>query len=271
VKINGISHIYYATPGESLTLTGSWNEVYFSDIIPGYIPYCPGCITQNYIGMANDQFSGNVFDVCYDVTGLSPVAGTINNTFTAPSRPGVYYITQQSSWNFFCYQFGHQLHDQIAKEAIAVIIINPSDGITPATTATIDSPEGTYPITIGGCHYNSNYRVILQDGNLTVSPVISLKRNDTGESPTEATRNGIRVDMLYPNPASSIIRLQLKDDVHSAGDLRVYDGVGKLHTTLSRKVNNGVYEINVSGLSRGVYIIEARTAAGIKTFKFIKK
>jgi hypothetical protein len=37
-----------------------------------------------------------------------------------------------------------------------------------------------------------------------------------------------------------------------------------------RKVSKGIYEINVSGLSRGVYLIEARTSAGKKTFKFVK-
>ncbi|MBC7885247.1 MAG: T9SS type A sorting domain-containing protein, partial [Saprospiraceae bacterium] len=275
VKINGLSNVYYATPGENLTLTGSWSEVYFSDIIPGFIPYCPGCVTQNYVGMANDQFSGNIFDPCYDVSGTFPHSGTLSNTFTAPPRPGVYYITQQSSWYFSCYQFGHLLHDQIANDAIAVVIINPSSGITGNTTATDASPAGDYPIMIGGCHFNSNYRIVFQDGILTVGQLISSSiRNDTRASQTQVTErtavSRIEADMLYPNPASSILRLQLKDDVQTIKDIQVYDGVGKLNPTSSRKVNDGLYEINVSGLSRGIYIIEARTAAGIKTFKFIK-
>ena len=76
--------------------------------------------------------------------------------------------------------------------------------------------------------------------------------------------------MLYPNPASSAIRVQLKNEVRTIGDIRIYDGLGKAKSAPLRKINEGTYEINVSGLSKGVYIIEARTAAGTKTFKFVK-
>ena len=80
----------------------------------------------------------------------------------------------------------------------------------------------------------------------------------------------ITKSIVYPNPANSIVRLQLKDDVQRINDIRMYDGVGKLTVLLSRRINTGLYEINVSGLSPGIYIIQAKTAAGIKTFKFIK-
>src|SRR5206468_5004449 len=36
VLINGQSNVYYANPGETLTLTGDWSEVHFNDIIPNY-------------------------------------------------------------------------------------------------------------------------------------------------------------------------------------------------------------------------------------------
>lgn len=271
VKINGTSNVYNATPGQSLTLTGNWSQVYFSDLIPGYIPYCPGCITQSYIGMTNDQFTGNNFDVCFDVTGTGPKAGSINIPFTAPSRPGVYYITQKTDWWFFCYQFGHIFHDQAASDAIAVVIVEPSSGITGNTTATISSPAGTYPIVIGGCYFNSNYRIIFQDGTLTVQGLPSPPPAVAQKALTEETyESKPGSDMLYPNPASSVVRLQLKHEVTNANDIRVYDGMGQLKATPLRKVNNSVYEISVSGLSRGVYMIEAKTAAGVKTFKFIK-
>ena len=115
------------------------------------------------------------FDVCYDVSGTGSGSGTINNTFIAPSRPGVYYITQQSDWWFFCYQFGHKFHDQIPNEAIAVVIVNPSSGITGNTTATDSSPAGDYPIIVGGSYFNPNYRIVYQDGILTVGPDCIIK------------------------------------------------------------------------------------------------
>ncbi|HTE27493.1 MBG domain-containing protein [Flavitalea sp.] len=280
VLVNATSNVYHATPGEELTLTATWNQVYFSDFIPGYVQYCPGCITQSYIGMANDQFTGNIFDICSDVSGTEPHAGLINQTFTAPTRPGVYYITQQSSYWFSCYQFGHLFHDQDATDAIAVVIVlTPGDessgAVTPRTTASIESPPGDYPIVIGGCYFNSNYRIVYKDGTLTVNEAVNLKSAPktvvaakvVTEKPAEAKA---RIDMIYPNPASSVLRLQVKGDLQNVRDIRIYDGLGKPKAAPLRKISEGIYEINVSGLSNGIHIIEARTAAGTKTFKFIK-
>jgi hypothetical protein len=269
VLINGTSNVYYATPGETLTLTGNWSEVYFSDIFPDFIPYCPGCITQNYIGMTNDQFSGNVFDTCFDVSGTFPYSGTINNTFTAPARPGVYYITQKSNWWYSCYQFGHMLQDQIADEAIAVVIVNPSDGITANSVATSSSPEGDYPIIIGGCYFNPNYRIVFQDGTLTVGPGASLR--SSGKSPTGTNAaTEAKETRLYPNPASTFVRVQVENDIKSVNDFQVFDAVGRTNAIVAKRINNGMYEIDISRLGKGVYFIKAKTIAGIKTFTFVK-
>jgi hypothetical protein len=269
VMINGTSNIYYATPGENLSLTGSWSQVYFSDIIPGYIPYCPGCITQNYIGMTNGEFSGNNFDNCYDVSGTFPHSGTVDFTFIAPTRPGVYYITQQSTWWFFCYQFGHLFHDQIPNDAIAVVIVNPSGGITGNTTATTSSPEGNYPIIVGGCYFNPNYRIVYQDGTLTVGPAVSPR---PGAKPQPVTNTIVETKetRLYPNPASTFVRLQLENDVKSANNFQVFDVAGKTNTIVAKRINAGMYEMDISRLGKGVYFIKANTTAGIKTFRFIK-
>jgi hypothetical protein len=267
--INGSSNVYTAVPGETLALSGSWSQVYFSDIIPGYIPYCPGCITQNYIGMTNDQFSGNNFDVCFDVTGTFPHSGTVDYTFIAPVRPGVYYITQQSNWWYYCYQFGHMFHDQVPNEAIAVVIVNPSGGITGNTTATDSSPAGDYPIVVGGSYFNPNYRIVYQDGILTVDPVASPR--PAGKlQPVTNTKIGAKETRLYPNPASTVVRIQLESDVRSVNDFQVFDGVGKTGSIVTRRINDGMYEMDISRLGKGVYFIKANTIAGIKTFRFIK-
>jgi hypothetical protein len=269
VQINGGTNIYYATPGETLTLTGNWSWNHLQNIIPGYQTYCPGCITQNYIGITNSEFTGNIFDVCYDVSGTGSGSGTINNTFTAPSRPGVYYITQRSDWWFYCYQFGHLFHDQIAKDAIAVVIINPSDDITVNTTATNSSPEGSYPIIVGGTYFNPNYRIVFHDGTLTVGPTIVSFRPGSKVQPIN-TKVEAKETKLYPNPASTIVRLQLDTDVKSANDFQVFDAVGKTNTIGVRKINDGMYEMDISRLGKGVYFIKARTTGGLKTFRFVK-
>lgn len=267
VLINGVSNVYYADPGETLTVTGNWSEVYYSDIFPDFVPYCPGCITQQYIGIANGDYNANVFDTCFDVSGLTPYMGSINNTFIAPTRPGIYYITQNNSWWFSCYQFGHMLHDQSARDAIAVVIVEPSAGISANTSAFVSSPEGEYPIVVGGCYFNPNYRIVFQDGTLTVGPGIVL---DSKSAMTASAGVKPKETRLYPNPASTFIRLQLENDVRSVSDLQVFDVVGKTSPAKARRIDDGMYEIDISGLGKGIYFIKARTTAGIRTFRFVK-
>jgi hypothetical protein len=500
VKLNGGTNFIYATPGQSITLSGSYNSVYFDPT-----NYCPGCITQIHVGMS-DGDGGNVFSDCFEASGI-PV-GSLNRTFNAPAMPGVYYITQESTWWYYCGQFGTPVQNNAPGNAIAVVIVNASNNIEASTTATIASPQGVYPITVGGCYYNPNYRFVLQDGTLTVGYSCTTStghvwKGDGNFNDDEGTGNGtpaggvtaagtgligsnsfsfdgstgyiatgtagsvagtgnfvvsawvqttsnnpmvvinqrgpdnagfgsgfdgeyilkiggahydaalnsnagkayfivydfatggaelfsttlvndgnwhhlkgeriggtinlyvdgvlentvtnpagavilntaiptyigadfrnnasyfngliddIRVaicssgslrqagnsvpvtksnseqtatksnssptvtkpnnslpvtnsyekpgaDKLYPNPASTRLRLELRDEVTSVKDILVYDGVGNRSTVSAKKVGGGVYEINVLGLSQGIYFITAKTAAGIKTFKFIK-
>ncbi|MEI9944339.1 MAG: T9SS type A sorting domain-containing protein [Chitinophagaceae bacterium] len=219
------------------------------------------------------RIHGNTFDICFDVSGTGSFGGSLNQTFNAPARPGVYYITQESTWWYSCYQFGHLLQDQVIQNAIAMVIVNPvTIGITTNTTATDASPAGDYPIVIGGGYFNPNYRIIYKDGTLTVSnfeaPTAARGAVTQVQSIQEATVTRVRKDILYPNPASSSIRLQLKDDLQTANGITVYDVVGKINVPSVKKINDGDYELNVSSLPKGIYIIEAKTVSGIKTFKF---
>jgi hypothetical protein len=122
--------------------------------------------------MANAAGLGNVFKDCYDVSGLYPhPGGTINRTFNAPLIPGVYYITQEATWWFYCGQFGDPAHINNANNAIAVVVVGtgPAQTVTATTLADVGSPAGTYPITLQGCDsYNPNYNVVLHNGSLTV-------------------------------------------------------------------------------------------------------
>ncbi len=106
---------------------------------------------------------------------------------------------------------------------------------------------------------------------VTKSDAIPAATKTNSESlPVAKSPNKPGIDKLYPNPATTMLRLQLRDDVVSAKDIVIFDGVGNRSPVYARKVAGGSYEMNVSGLSGGVYFIQARTVGGIKTFKFIK-
>ena len=80
----------------------------------------------------------------------------------------------------------------------------------------------------------------------------------------------VKADKLYPNPASTTIRLELTEDAVNMNEIQVIDGFGKTNRAQVRKIDDGVYNLNISGLAKGMYFIKTRTVSGIKTFKFIK-
>lgn len=161
VALNGGANYIYATPGQSITLTGDFNSVYYDPT-----NYCPGCITQVHVGMS-DGNGGNIFNQCYQANGG---VGTINGTFNAPTASGVYYITQESTWWYNCGDYPDPVHINSTNKAIAVVVVNISGtNITAVTNADETSPAGQYPITLQACsNFNPNYAVVLQDGILTV-------------------------------------------------------------------------------------------------------
>lgn len=274
VKINNTTNIYNASPGESLTLTGSWNEAFYN--YPQYTPYCPGCVTQNYIGMNNAAGQGVIFTDCYDVSGLSSFSGTISKTFNAPTEPGVYYITQVASWQYACYDGGSGNPLNNVEDAIAVVVVNVPGGTITANSATDEATtQGSYPIVVTGCdQYSPNYDVTLQNGTLTIEALFGARVMGKSGANTsvenKAGENGPARYHLYPNPASSTIRLQIKGDEQNSSSIEVYDLVGKLYTPGIQRINSGMFELNISSLAKGIYLIKVKNAAGVKTFRFVK-
>jgi hypothetical protein len=140
---------------------------------------------------------------------------------------------------------------------------------------------GSYPITVGGTYFNPNYRIVYVDGVLTVEPENSLTtRNAQGttSSASKETKDAtgekevlsLKTSSLYPNPASALLQLYLAEAIRTVNDFRIFDATGKEQKVQCRKIGERVYEFSVSALSRGVYIIKAKTATGFRTFKFMK-
>jgi hypothetical protein len=283
IQLNNGGNVYYANPGENITLTGHRQTVY-NDLTN----YCPGCVTQLYIGMAAPGGTGNVFTSCFDVS-LNVLTGPGNSQdadfnfqFVAPTEPGVYYITQESSWQYTCYGNDEGYPTNNPAKAFAVVVVNVSNTeITASVNADIYSPAGDYPIVLQGCdNYSPNYDVTLQDGTLTVGTTSFAARSGTGAQAKNsstalvvdskgANNNLTTSNRLYPNPAITKIRLDLEEAVASK-DLRMYDMIGKVTPVSSRKVGERSHELDVSRLKRGVYFIQVRTSTGIRTFRFVK-
>lgn len=73
---------------------------------------------------------------------------------------------------------------------------------------------------------------------------------------------------MYPNPALSNVSIQLPTETNKATVL-FYDTIGR--ESLSTKVSNLDSNINVSVLSKGVYIVKVISGGKIGTQKFVKE
>jgi hypothetical protein len=73
---------------------------------------------------------------------------------------------------------------------------------------------------------------------------------------------------MYPNPALSNITIQLPTGSNKANVL-FYDAIGR--ESLTTKVSNLDANINVSVLSKGVYIVKVISGDKIGTQKFVKE
>jgi hypothetical protein len=75
--------------------------------------------------------------------------------------------------------------------------------------------------------------------------------------------------LVYPNPATDYLKVELEDGHSEDLDLRVSDLTGK--TVLNERLDADHKTINTSGLARGVYLIEISGGDDVIKKKFIKK
>ncbi len=105
------------------------------------------------------------------------------------------------------------------------------------TTANLESPQGTYPITLTGGSDN-NYELNLVNGTLTILPLTGIQGH---------TGNQFRI---YPVPTNNILNIETE----LAEDL-VYKIID-ISGALIQDGNVAGGTINLGGISRGIYLLE---------------
>lgn len=93
----------------------------------------------------------------------------------------------------------------------------------------------------------------------------SIVMNLVGDTELSVDKNLLSQVSIYPNPASDILMVKLPSTVE-VNNAVLYDVLGK--NTGVTLVNG---ELNVSSLSRGVYILTLNTTAGTLTQKVVKQ
>jgi hypothetical protein len=83
IKLNGLPTAYLqVSPAKTVNLTFDWTGVNPSN-------YCPGCLRQDYVGWAGLDEK----PACYQKSNAHGASGTFNHVFTAPSTPGIYFLS----------------------------------------------------------------------------------------------------------------------------------------------------------------------------------
>jgi len=73
---------------------------------------------------------------------------------------------------------------------------------------------------------------------------------------------------IYPNPASSYVSVNLKDPTEVGSLLSVYTSTGQV--VMAQRITQQSFQLNVSGLSAGLYFIRLGNSDGQEALKFVK-
>ena len=145
-----------------------------------------------------------------------------------------------------------------------------SDGKTFMTIAKVSANGNTLfrsdytysdPNGVKGVSYY-RLRLVDKDAHYKYSNVVAIKR--------EA---GIFVSNVYPNPFTDKIYVELQLDNEQKVEFNLYDGNGKVVNSKTIMAQKGLstFQFNYLGsLPKGMYVIEARSSAGLMTTKLIK-
>jgi hypothetical protein len=227
--------------------------------------------------MANLAGTANVFTQCFELKANVRWQSAINITFTAPTQPGIYAITQIMEQQNSCLQSSNSVHNNEEATFAYVVVGNVpgASSLIVSTTATATSGPGTYPISLSGCTYsNPNYDITFQNGTLTILSAPAITQAQGPLSPLAAKEEGsvspVAVNTIFPNPAQNTIRYLLESEpVHISG-IQILNNTGRLQPTTTRKLSEKFYETNISALPKGMYFLKANTVSGVKTLKFVK-
>ena len=142
-------------------------------------------------------------------------------------------------------------------------LLNPDvqyDGLTKKLKATSDLQYG------GLYHIKfaiANVADTAYDSGLFIS-------NFTNSNPTPQTLKTVTFNadniQIYPNPASEVINIRLENTMENLESVALYDVLGK-SVLKTKNVDSNQTAINVSALSKGVYLVEITTANQLKMTK----
>lgn len=139
----------------------------------------------------------------------------------------------------------------------------------------ITGTSATNSLSLTGLAANATYTLMIRTWCGSFSPITTFifATSDGGTSlSTNAVSSKIGLDperglSVYPNPASTILNIGLRD-VNDIVSVNIMDTKGLV--VKSFEMNSGIQEVDITGLSKGIYIINASNQFESITKRFIK-
>ncbi len=134
IKINGGANEASVAPASTVNLS--------FDAVSVFTGYCPGCVYQQYIGIGGS----NTTIHCFSSFGSSTQYYSGNDNFTAPTTPGIYYLTFNGSLQYNCIPMSFNNEPENAIAILYVGVPMPSISCTDTINFTITvnpTPDAT--------------------------------------------------------------------------------------------------------------------------------
>lgn len=88
------------------------------------------------------------------------------------------------------------------------------------------------------------------------------------DTAAEVTADAVGGMIVYPNPATSMVTIELVDPSCLGGILDVYNQLGQRVTTM--RITSQAMQLDVSGWGRGIYFIRVSGGKNGETSKLVK-
>ncbi|KFC20332.1 GEVED domain-containing protein [Chryseobacterium sp. FH1] len=265
VNSNWTIYLMDKTGGDSGTLT-------YSELLMKYDDYCVPFFENSFEHITNVSFAGlnqNSGRFAYDHPDYQTVASTDNST---PVKQGKTYPISVSitlGINEYIYAFIDWNQDKDFDDANEIYTIASNVSAQGPHTINITIPEDAE---LG----ETRMRIMLGYSEPNPSPCYKLSNTFYGEVEdyTLLVEENLGVEdftakektIAYPNPVTDFVKFKSQNNIQQ---IHIYNANGQ--EVLAQKFSSKNAELNLAGLTYGVYVAKIQTDIGTESVKIIKK
>lgn len=176
---------------------------------------------------------------------------------------------------------GVQIADRITTFSKNLLSLNSSFSVHATGTGTFkfvltDLMPGIWQVMKDDAQYVSAFTVKAEDGILTFEGTTGIYQiiNQSDTLGGEITTDNHSALILYPNPATNLLNIDLSGCENQKAEIKVFTSDGKIITEMevqSNDLNQKQYVLNIDKYSAGIFLVALSTERFVKFGRFIKQ